>query len=205
MKTMYHCLYNEPAGSALRATCERDLGELKGTFLFAATHLTKSLAFAFSYHDGEVFSNGGIKGTDNEWVMLMASKKPLEKERSITVLSFDGEGFIELEGQRQAVSREDLPFSKTSLHLQTTDYRDLMREGLQILIFDDVNHPDAIGDNYMDDFTTSGEFFAHLMKAGALRWVNRDENINPCQQLHRNISQAGQTAPTEQPTALIIK
>ena len=191
MTNLYHCLYRKPEGNALKATCERNLGHISGRFLFAATHLTKSLAFAFSYHEDnrEVLLNYAIPDTENEAVVLLASSNPLEKKRNITVLEFSDEGFVALEeGSRQSVSTDDLPFSRTRVALETNDYKDLMRLGLQIFVIDDIAHPSVLDCKLMIQRSNSMEaMFASLIKAGQMRWINDDEGINPCKKFHRDI------------------
>lgn len=181
---LYHCLYKKPTGDALLATYEGEFSGISGKFLFAATHLTKALAYAFSYHDREVMGNGEIEGTDNEFVVLRASKNPLEKERHIIVLSFNKDGFIPLEeGSRQSVLPTNLPFEKTTRVLETTHYQDLMQKGLQIFVFNDSKYPDSMNHGifkYTDKFPTMESGFAHLLNTGYLRWINREENIGIC-------------------------
>ena len=196
---LYHCMYKTPDGDALKATYEGTFGGLTGKFLFAATHLTKSLVFAFSYHEGEVCMNTAIYGSDNELVVLSASKNPLEKVRHITVVSFDDDGFIPLpEGSRQCVLPTDLPFDKTQLVLETTSYQDLMRHGLQIFIYDDVANPiPAVNEYFRSIHPRTETAFNILMKAGLLKWVNLDEGINICPKLYHDIMQDdGLLAPT---------
>lgn len=90
---LYHCLYKEPEGDQLLPTCEREVNGRTDKFLFAATHLSKALAFAFSYHDGEIICNGGIDETDEEFALVCGGKATLDKERHIRVYGFSSKGF----------------------------------------------------------------------------------------------------------------
>ncbi len=193
MKTLYHCFYREPKGDSILASCFRDVAGEPKPYLFAATHLSKALAFAFSYHDNEVLMNSGIEGTDDEIVVLCGGQETLDKPRHIRVYSFSSEGFSEIPKARQAVSEFPMPFAKTQLMLETRDINDLMREGLQIVVL-----PLKVEDYMLDDDQNKAsqifgsslsphDFLARMMRELDARWINEERGINPCKTLKHSL------------------
>ena len=181
LSTLFHCLYNEPQGKELRTTCKREVNGHTASFLFAATHLSKALAFAFSYHDNEVLMNGDIEGTEDEFIIIGGGQKTLDKPRNITVLSFPSDGFENMEGARQCVSEKPMPFEKTQTVLKTTDINDLMRNGLQIFLLpDDLNKGslDEINSIMESQHLSLGSGLQALMDQKNMRWINQERNIN---------------------------
>jgi hypothetical protein len=116
---LYHCLYRTPEGEALLPTCEREVNGLTAKFLFAATHLSKALAFSFSYHgpNPEIIMNGGIGDSPDEFAIVCGGQEVLNRPRHIRVYGFPDEGFEHIEGARQAVSEQPVYFKDTKLIL----------------------------------------------------------------------------------------
>ena len=183
--TLYHCLYREPEGDALRVTCEREVNGRTEKFLFAATHLTKALAFAFSYHDDEIMCNGGIDGTTEEFAVVCNRSKTMNAPRHTRVLAFSGEGFEPVgrvdQDSRQMVSTKDMPFKNTTLVFETDNVQDIMRQGLQIFATDKT--PDEL---FAEDFfggrgaeMSQREWLHSLTKRSDFTWENKAQGINP--------------------------
>lgn len=207
MAKLYHCFYREPEGEAILASCFRTVNGQSDHYLFAATHLTKSLAFAFSYHDNEVLMNAGIDGTENELVVLCGGQKTLDKARHIRVFEFADEGFEELPYARQAVSVKDMPFSMTTKIMDTQDIDDLMRSGLQIFLLpEDVSHymigedNNVVSRDYFRPAETHGEAMAGIMKDLGARWVNHERGVGSCPTLWAQMqTDKGEAARPEKP------
>lgn len=186
MAELYHCFNKEPQGDSILASCFRKVNGKEANYLFAATHLTKALAFAFSYHDKEVILNAGIKGSDNEMILLAGGQGVLDKERHIRVFGFPDEGFTVLPGWRQAVSENPLPFSKARLVLETEDYRDLMKAGLQIFLLPEEgdfyfdSEGGFKGDSFLRESKTKEEYIHKVAQAYGGRWINEEQKINVC-------------------------
>lgn len=178
-KLLYHCMYREPEGDYLRASCERNVNGKDGTYLFAASHINKALAFAFSYHDGEILCNGGIAGSEDEFALICDRDANLAKPRHIRVFAFPPTGFeMAWEPEcRQYVSTRPVAFKDTKLVLETTRLDDLMRHGLQIFAT-----PDAMPSTEQIDTILSGEntgMLARAVKSHGFIWENHMRGINP--------------------------
>ncbi len=190
MGTLYHCFYREPQGDAILASCFRDVNGTEAAYLFAATHLTKSLAFAFSYHDNEVLMNSGIDQTDNELVILCGGQATLDKARHVRVFSFSDAGFEILDRARQAVSPHPMPFSMTEKIMDTQDINDLMEKGLQIFVLPEpVDHymtgdgENVVSRDYYQPADTPGAAMAGIMRDLDARWINKERGIGVCHTL----------------------
>ena len=203
MPELYHCMYKEPEGEAILASCFRDVNGEEKSYVFAATHLTKSLAFAFSYHANEVLFNSGIGDTPNELVVLCGGQKTLDRERSIKVFAFPDDGFTEISRGRQAVSENAVPFSQTRIVMETTDINDLMKEGLQIFLLpEDVSHYLDENGNATTDHRSAknwGEAMAAMMRDNGARWINQERNINICPQLTAEMGTTNPSSSREGP------
>lgn len=191
-RTLYHCLYREPEGDALRASCEREENGRRDKFLYAATCLTKALAFSFSYHDeGEIICNGGIDGAPEEFAVVCERSKTMNAPRHIRVLAFSGDGFEDVgEGSRQQVSTKDMPFEKTKLVFETTSLNDTMAHGLQIF-----STEKTIDELFTEDFfggdrphMTQKEWLHSLTKRPDFIWENKARDINPSPFLKREFA-----------------
>lgn len=187
MRLLYHCMYKEPVGNALLATCFRNVNGEEKNYLYAATHLTKALAFSFSYHDNEVLMNSGIDGSDNEMVIVCGGQATLDKKRHIRVYAFPDDGFIEIPKARQAVSENPMPFSKAEKILETRDINDLMEKGLQIIVlpgsmedYSDQEGLDIVSKKYWRQGSTHGDIVSAIMSDLGARWINLERNIGIC-------------------------
>ncbi|MCI5060425.1 MAG: hypothetical protein MRY79_05060 [Alphaproteobacteria bacterium] len=192
IKTLFHCLNQKPEGNALKVTCEREVNGRKAQFLFAASHLTKALAFAFSYHSQEVLCNGGIEDTQDEFVIVTGRQATLDKPRNIKVFSFSNEGFEEIKGFRQWVSEKPVPFNKTEIVLETDNIDDLMKAGLQIFVVEEDLTPQQ-KHNYSEQLmeVSSERFIGTMMRAGKMRWLNQERGINANQTFWNSIRATG--------------
>lgn len=180
---IYHCLYKNPIGNELKPTCVREVNGLTDTFLFAATHLSKAMAFSFSYHDGEIICNGGINETEDEFALVCGGQEALDKDRNIKIYGFSSEGFEEISGARQCVSTEPVAFKDTELVLETSDIKDLMRNGLQVFSIDEKIDELDVG-KFMDHYNgLRGGLLYNLLKEGRARWINDENGINPNEKL----------------------
>lgn len=153
-------------------------------YLFAATHLSKALAFAFDYYGGEIFSNGGLENSTEEYAIICNRSKTFGTPRRIQILSFLSEGFEEAwpgTDSRQAVSTESLPVGKTCVVLETSDVNDLMRHGLQ-LFSTDKTVEQLFEEDIEAYFAKAGgprQGLAGLVETKGFYWENRIRNINP--------------------------
>ncbi len=181
---LYRCILNGLRGNRLEAGFDCEVNGRRANYLFAATCLSKALAFAFDYSTREILANGGIEGTTSEFALICDRSKTLGAPRRIQVLSFSSAGFEEAwpgTDSRQAVSTESLPVEKTNVVLETTDVKDLMRHGLQLFSTDRT----------LEQLTKDGvpAYFTRGMDARALLqellrnegfyWENLRENIDP--------------------------
>lgn len=184
MGTLYHCFYREPEGDSILASCFRNVSGEAKHYMFAATHLTKALAFAFSYHHDEVLMNSGIGDSEDEIVVLCGGQETLDKERHIRVFSFSDDEFTIIEKARQAVSENPMPFANTEKIMETKDINDLMRAGLQIFLLpgkpdDYMTHKDnSMAGDIWRDAKTMAEARERLQKELGARWINQERNIN---------------------------
>lgn len=180
---LYHCLYKEPEGEALLPTCEREVNGRTDTFLYAATHMSKALAFSFSYHEGEVCLNSGIPDTDEEFVIVCGGQPTLDKPRHVRVYGFADDGFEEIQGYRQAVSRNAVNFSDTQLVLETTDIKDLMENGLQIFLMQETADEWEKEEMFETYVQKQGGILYNLVREGRAHWINMEQSVNPNQKL----------------------
>jgi len=191
---LYHCLHRAPQGAALLPTCEREIDGVTDHYLFAATCVSKSLAFAFSYHGAspEIVMNGGIYGTSEEFCILIGGDETLNAKRNIQVLSFSSAGFKEIgHGSRQAVSTAPLPFSQTSTILETDNIDDLMRNGLQIFCLNEPNVENALEMIARHDAKSTMAMLTALMVEENMRWINVERSISPYQKLRKSFAKLG--------------
>ena len=204
---LYHCLYRQPEGNALKATCEREVNGHTGTFLFAATHLTKALAFSFSYHDSEIMCNGGIGKTTDEFAIICNRSQTLNAPRHIRVFAFSAEGFEHVgrpeHDSRQMVSPKDMPFDKTRLVFETQDVQDIMKQGLQIFSTDKTVD-ELFAENFFDTdrpHMTQEQWLHSLVQRPDFTWENKAQGINPNKLLLSEFSRLD--AVTAKPAKLI--
>jgi|GEM_PF-1584382 len=205
-RTLYHCIYGTIQGDGLEPTC---LGEVNGRedrFLFAASHLTKALAFAFSYHEGtEIICNGAITGTEDEFAIIMNSETTINKAFDAKIFAFPDTGFEEAwpgTEARQYVSTQTVPFSKTRIALEIKSADDLMRHGLQIFSTPDTLSEHEIKNFLKEDYegASNEEWLFHLLKNKGFVWENQRRGINPntaLQNLFDGLSQI--PSPSQQP------
>jgi hypothetical protein len=182
--TLYHCLYREPEGPGLRASCVREVNGREAAYLFAASHLSKALAFAFSYHDNEVIANGGIEGTDDEFVIVCDREKTLGKPRRTRVYGFPADGFeMAWEPEsRQYVSTAPVAFKDTKLVLDAEGIEPLMRHGLQIFSTGKTAAELMAGDFFNNAFAGDsplGAKLAHLVRNHGFTWENEARGVHP--------------------------
>jgi hypothetical protein len=198
--TLYHCLYKDPKGDALTpGATVFDVNGRPGRYLFAATHLSKALAFAFSYHHGEAAANGGLDESPDEYVLICGRSETLAKPRHIRVFAFDGAGFEMAHGpdSRQYVSENPVPFRDTALVLETTDVADLMRNGLQIF-GTEKSAQQLEADGFLDRFDAPSHraYLQKIVREEGFVWENRLRGIRPDPVLLRMMADG---APTTAP------
>lgn len=172
-RTLYHCMYMEPQGEALRAGCRREVKGRESSFLFATPYFTKSLAFGFSYHgEDEIFCNGDITGTPYEFAVIGKRDEAFSKERDIRVLAFSSYGFEHAwKGGRQYVSELEMPFSKTRCVFEARCVEDLMQEGLQVFSSDKTFREMEAMNLYDIDAQSNVDWLCELTRRG-FTWEN---------------------------------
>lgn len=198
-RILYHCMNREPEGDALMPTCEREVNGRTERFLFATPYLSKSLAFAFDYHDGkEIICNGGIDGTDHEFAIICDRDHTLSVPRTITVFAFPDTGFEDIPSARQCVSTKPVPFTEAKPVLEFDNIDGLMHHGLQI--FSTSKTLDQLLD---EDFfsqkksnVSNEAWLCNLVCREGFVWENLDRNINPTPKLldQYNLTTAAQGA-----------
>jgi len=136
--------------------------------------------------------NGGIDGTDEEFALVCGGQATLDKDRHIRIYSFSSEGFEQIPGARQSVSTVPVEFKDTEIVLETTNIKDLMRNGLQIFLIDEtVDELDA--QLFLDRYNSmKGGLLYNLVKEGRIRWINEEMNVNPSAQLKSEFSSLSQ-------------
>lgn len=188
-RILYHCVNQPVQGNALLPTCERTVNGQEGNYLFAATHLSKALAFAFDYKSEcpDIVRNGGIAGTDDEFVIICKGEKTLREMPLVEVYAFDSETFEQAwpgQESRQFVSQHPLPLAKTKLVLKTNNVEDLMRHGLQIFstekTFSELGGAEFLD---LDSAVPDEDWLMQLLDRGDFRWENKERQINPTPQL----------------------
>jgi len=194
-RIFYHCIPVTPRGEGIfpsanygAAIPEEVCGKLgivpgaQTPLVFAATHLTKALAFGLIGGDGEKMFNAAVQGSDNELVVICEREKTMARDREITVYAFPEKGFEVLPHmERQAVSPHMVRFDETQVVLKAQNAEDLMRAGLQIFSFResfvDLGHDrDAEQLCKAEDLPRN---LADLVKSGKLVWENHSRNVNP--------------------------
>lgn len=182
-QTLYHAMTVEPVGDVLFSSVVRTINGKTAPFLFASGHLSKSLAFGFSYPEKEIMMNGPIEGTNDEFVVICGGQKTLEQPRHVRVFSFESAGFVAVEGKpRQYVSEAPVPLAKAQRFMEITDVEDIMRLGVQIFM-SDKSFEELWSEGFVDKVKPySGripEFLAMLVQKEGLKWINRDRHVNP--------------------------
>lgn len=156
--------------------------ESQTPLVFAATHLTKALAFGLIGRDGEKLFNAAVEGTDSEIVVICNREKTMARTRDVTVLSFSDKGFAVLPHmERQAVSNHPVPINQTHVELKAKDATDLMRAGLQIFSFKE-SFAELYGSKDAEDLGKTKDLpqgLADLVKSGKLVWENHSRGVNP--------------------------
>ena len=150
--------------------------------VFAATHLTKALAFGLIGGDGEKLFNAAIDGTDGELVVICDREKTMSRARDITVYSFSSDSFeVMPHMQRQAVSPQAVPFDQSDIALQAKNTEDLMRAGLQIFSFKESfkDAYDSPQDKSLRSAKSLPQALGALIAKGDIVWENHARGINP--------------------------
>jgi 8-oxo-dGTP pyrophosphatase MutT (NUDIX family) len=183
-RTLYHCLYREPEGDALQPTYRGTINGREGTYLFAATHFTKALAFAFSYHDREVAGNGAIEGTPDEFVIVCRRTQTLSAPRHVRVYSFGSECFepVAKSNSRQCVSERPVAFRDTRLIFEARGIDALMHHGLQIFSTDKTLE-ELMSGGFCEPAgsgrKSTVDLLRDLVRSEGFTWENREREINP--------------------------
>lgn len=211
-RTLYHCMYKEPEGDVLGATCEREVNGRTEKFLFATPYLSKALAFSFSYHsnDGEIIANGSLDGVPEEFAVICDRDKTLNKERSIRVLSFSSEGFEQAwdVNSRQYVSAKPVPFDQTKTVFTATTLPEIMREGLQIFSTDKTLDELLEDDIFAKGKAKSNVEWLHFLKTReGFIWENDAQGVGKSAHLQEafdKLSAASGRRPQQNPSNLSI-
>jgi len=192
---LYHCIPVAARGTEITpsanygATIPHDICNKLGIepdtqtpLVFAATHLTKALAFGLIGGDGEKLFNAAIEGTNDELVVICDREKVLNRMRDITVYSFASDAFEVLPHmERQAVSPQAVPFDQAAVELQAKSAADLMRAGLQIFSFKE--NFAAVYDSQQDRLLKAAKSLPQalgtLLKKGDIVWENQAQGIHP--------------------------
>jgi hypothetical protein len=187
-QTLYHCVNREPEGDALQPTCLRNVNGRTEKYLFATPYLSKALAFAFDYHNGEIICNGSVDGTPDEFAIVCNRSETLNAPRHIRVFSFSGKNFEQAYDaeSHQCVSTHPVPFKDTKTVLETQNIDDLMRGGLQIFSTekqcDELLAEDFFG-RAGQPAATNIEWLRNLVKDEGFVWENKERGVNPNQAL----------------------
>lgn len=192
---LYHCIPVAPRGTEITpsanygATIPDDICNKLGIepdaqtpLVFAATHLTKALAFGLIGGDGEKLFNTAIDGTDGELVVICDREKTMSRARDITVYSFPSDSFeVMPHMQRQAVSPQAVPFDQADIALQAKNAEDLMRAGLQIFSFKESFKEayDSPQDKSLRSAASLPQALGTLIEKGDIVWENHAHGINP--------------------------
>ncbi len=180
-RTLYHALYKDPQGDALLPLSDREENGKRAFYLYATHAFSKAMAYAFSYHTGEIRCNGSIQGTPDEFAIVC--RDMLDDPRHVRIYSFSSKGFDPVDGcpsrARQWVSTDAKPFSETEMCYETTDIHELMRRGLQIISVDmtaeelDSQQP-SLMQKYFDVSDSNVGMLAAMIHDGVGRWENRE-------------------------------
>ncbi len=198
---LYHCVNRPVTDDSLRPTCLREVNGRKDTFLFAATHLSKALAFAFDYHNESpgIICNGAIDGTPDEFAIICNRDKTLNELPYIKVYAFPADGFEYADPgteSRQSVSTQAMPLAKAKVVLETSNVEDLMRHGLQIFSTDKT-FDQLGGQKFFDsgNAVTNEDWLGQLLKTGNFHWENHERGLNPTPELLRALIPAVASKP----------
>ncbi len=199
--TVYHCIPvraqgesiypSDNYGTDISADVRHRLGiPMEGTppLVFASAYITKALAFGLRGDLQERLLNGSIEGSNNEMVLACDRANLMARTRNITVYAMADRNFIPLENaDRQSVSTKPVPFNETKVALRAKNADDLMREGLQILAFNE-NMQEIRNSGFMDKTMKELQSRGHeaiyavmgeMVRKGKLIWENHERNINP--------------------------
>lgn len=192
---LYHCIPVAPRGTAIMpsanygATIPQDVCHKLGIepgaqtpLVFAATHLTKALAFGLIGGDGEKLFNAAIEGTDDELVVICDREKAMSRVRDITVYGFASDRFEVLPHmERQAVSPQAVSFDQATIELQAKSAADLMRAGLQIFSFKESFAVvyDSPQDKLLKTAKSLPQALGALIEKGDIVWENHARGIHP--------------------------
>jgi hypothetical protein len=197
---VYHCIPGEAVGGVIRASgnygmrispeVRQQLGmtaEDQTPLIFASPYITKSMAFGFQGVLQEKIMNSSIEGSDGELVLMCDRDKAMARERNVTIYAVSDENFVTLPyAQRQCVSTKEIPFTKAQIVFQAKNSEDLMRGGVQVLIFREtyaeLNAAGVVDEalnNAKSDTNALHKYFGGLIKEGKLIWENQARGINP--------------------------
>lgn len=215
---VYHCIPVTPEGDGIRTSTnygknippevqkKLSLSNTEKTpLVFAATHITKSMAFGLQGNLGEKLFNSAVENSDNEMVLACDRKALMERERDITIYKLSGKDFEVLpNAERQAVSTKPVPFSQTEIAFKGKNAEDLMRGGLQILAFNEsfqeLNGHEFINKTMAErGHKNLNEFLGDMVREGKVIWQNRESGINPDPALAKQIGVS--LSPTPQKPA----
>lgn len=178
-RTLYHALYKTPQGNALLPLSDRVENGKRSLYLYATHSFSKAMAYAFSYHSGEICANGLIQGTPDEFAIVC--RRMLDDKRLTRIFNFSSRGFAPVGGcpsvAQQWVSEKPQPFAQAALCYQTGDIHELMRRGLQIISVD-MTAPEftqaGLAAKYLGMPGANENMLAALIRDGIGRWENRE-------------------------------
>jgi hypothetical protein len=197
--TLYHCIPWAAEGTAIRTSTNygtnipqsvRDtlgMGEGHQPLVFAATHLSKALAFGMP-KGAQGMLNTEVPNSDKELYLCADRDNTMKMQLNATVYAFSGKGFVPLpNAERQSVSLHEVPFAETKQVFHASSPQDLMRGGLQILAFRETlkelengDHQTSFIERMMKE--TGLDLFAcmgKMVRDGRLVWENQASGINP--------------------------
>jgi hypothetical protein len=195
---VYHCIPVKPEGDHIRPSANYGMTispearaqigmppEEHTPLVFAATHITKSMAFGLQGTLGEKILNSSIEGSDGELVLACDREKLMSRVRDITIYEIPNKDFVTLEyADRQGVSMKPVPFDQAKIVFRGTGAEDLMRGGLQVLAFNksfQEVHEEKLFESKMQDkqYKNLYEVIGALVKEGKVIWENKERGINP--------------------------
>lgn len=126
---VYHCIPVKPEGDHIRTSSNYGMTispevrarigmppEEHTPLVFAATHITKAMAFGFQGTLGEKILNSSIEGSEGEMVLACDREKLMSRVRDITIYEIPKKDFVTLEyADRQAVSINPVPFDEARI------------------------------------------------------------------------------------------
>lgn len=189
---VYHCIPVTPEGDAIRPSLgygteisasvrqALNIDPLeKVPLVFAATHFSKSLAFGFQVHTGEVLFNASVEEAGVELTVVGNREETMSRARDITVYEISNEKFVEIfEGADQSVSKEAVKFSDAKVVFKAHNAYDLMKEGLQVFSYHG-NREETMSE--FCNLMKRGTFYSAMsafVKSGKLIWENNESNLN---------------------------